>query len=53
MTADELASIRHEARREIEAERRRQLVEQEKARLRAERWWHKLFPFHITITRRK
>lgn len=30
----------------------RVLVEREKKRLRARKWWHRLFPFTITITRR-
>lgn len=42
-----------QARKEIAEERFRERVEAEKRRLRATPWWHKLFPFVITITRRK
>lgn len=37
---------------EIEAERRREKVEQVKGQIRAARWWHRLFPWRITITKR-
>lgn len=41
------------ARRELAEETFRAAVEQAKARLRNRRpWWHVLFPFKITITRR-
>lgn len=37
---------------EIEAEQRREQIEVEKERLRTARWWHRLFPWRITITKR-
>ena len=41
------------AREELRAERFRAAVEEEKARLRTKRsFWDRLFPFHITITRK-
>jgi len=42
------------AKREIAEEEYREAVEREKARIRAYRpWYHRIFPFTITITRRK
>lgn len=49
---DYLAMVIDTAKREIKEERFRAAVEHEKERLRRQRWWHRLFPFVITITRR-
>lgn len=40
------------ALREHHDERYRAAVEKCKEQIRRQRWWHKLFPFSITITRR-
>jgi hypothetical protein len=46
--------VRAEAERELIEERRRELVEQEKQRLRTARpWWAKFFPWVIKIERRR
>lgn len=54
--ADEInnlgVSIEQEAAQELAHERRRVAVEQYKQRLRERRWWHNIFPFRITFTRR-
>lgn len=46
------ARVMDEARLEIAEEIFRKAVEAQKTRLRAKRWYHKLFPFTITITRK-
>lgn len=46
-------SIEREARKEIDQEKRRRLIDEAKVRLLTQRpWWHQVFPFKITITRR-
>lgn len=45
-------AIRALAQAELNEERRRALIDAEKQRLRARRWWHRLIPFRITLTRR-
>lgn len=47
-------SVRRQAEAELAQEARRLAVDAEKARLlRRRTFWHRLFPFVITITRRK
>jgi hypothetical protein len=46
------ADIVREAHHEYLMEERRAAIERVKARLRAARWWHRLFPYIITIERR-
>lgn len=51
----DLEEVRQRAREEFHREQFRSAVEDEKAHLRAaagRRWWHRLFPWIITITRR-
>lgn len=51
---DFAATVRAHATRELLTERFRTAVEQEKAKLRAHRsLWDRLFPWTITITRKK
>lgn len=52
MTPLNPADIAAQAREELREERRRELVDAEKRRLTARRWWHRLIPFRITIARR-
>lgn len=44
--------IEVQAEYEIAEENRRIKIEQAKQRLRKRRWWYRIFPFRITITRR-
>ncbi len=50
MNAEE---VRRVAREELEEERFRAAVEKHKEHLRRRRWWHVVFPWVITITRRE
>lgn len=45
-------AIEQEAREELAKEQRRADIEKAKQRLRERRWWHRLFPFRITFTKR-
>ena len=45
----DLAEIKAEARRELEAERRRALIDKAKQEITRRRWWHQFIPV-ITIT---
>lgn len=48
-----LLDVIAQAHAEVRGEKFREAVECEKARLRTHRpWWHRVFPFVITITRR-
>jgi hypothetical protein len=49
MNAQEIETT---AKQEIANERFREAVESAKRRLRERRWWHRIFPFKIAITRR-
>jgi len=50
----DVGPVTRAAMQELAAEKFREEVEQEKARLRKRRgWWKKLFPFTITIRRTK
>lgn len=55
MTEIDLEAVENAAREELRQERFRAAVEKAKEAMRRERWWHRLFPFHINIivTRRK
>lgn len=44
--------VRQQAERELKQERFRKAVERYKERMQARRWWHRLFPYTVIITRR-
>lgn len=46
-------AIQCAARKKLDEERHRAAVDAAKQFLQARRWWHRLFPYTITITRRK
>lgn len=48
----DMEQIERDAREELDNERRRILIDKAKQRLRERRWWHRLFPFRITFTKR-
>lgn len=41
--------IFQQARSELEQERRRKAIDCAKDRLRSAKWWHRFFPFAVTI----
>jgi hypothetical protein len=52
-TVFDLEEVQQQAIKELQLERFREAVETHKAVLRiAKPFWHKIFPFKITITRR-
>lgn len=48
-----LKEIKKEAERELYLENKRRLIDMEKEKMKAKKWWHKLMPFKIIITRRE
>lgn len=48
----DLQRARAQAERELADERFRSAVDAYKAKLRARRWWHALFPWKVIILRR-
>jgi hypothetical protein len=45
--------LRRQAEDELKQEARRKRVDEIKAALRVKKpWWHKIFPFKVTITKR-
>jgi hypothetical protein len=46
------AEVREAAERELYDEQFRAAVAVEKERLRRRKWWHRLFPWVVTINRR-
>lgn len=49
-----IEAVRREALKQLEAERFENAVRMEVQRLKERRpWWHALFPFEVTIRRRK
>lgn len=47
-----LEEIKAKAESEIRAEEFRKAVDAYKEKLRAKKWWHKLFPYKIVILKR-
>lgn len=45
--------IRNAAEKELRDEKFRAAVEEEKARLRQRKWWHRLIPFELKLTIRR
>lgn len=55
MTRIDPAEIARQAAEELDQERRRELIELEKQKIRSRppgRWWHRFFPWEISIKRR-
>jgi hypothetical protein len=44
------ADVAAQAREELREERRRELIDAEKRRLKGRRWWHRFIPFQLSIT---
>ena len=52
-SCDDAQTIFAAARAELDYEKYRAAVDAAKRQLQARRWWHRLFPYTITIQRRK
>lgn len=50
---ENLNQIKEQALKEIQEEDFRVAVDKYKAKLRKQKWWHKLIPFKIVIIRRE
>lgn len=48
-----IKEIVKQAQDEVNQEKRRALVDIEKEKLKKKKWWHKILPFKIVITRRE
>lgn len=50
MNLDEIIA---EAKKELEEEQKRSLIEAYKLKLRKKKWWHKIMPYKIVLIKRE